>query len=185
MSCALPFPRGSTYFGRNGQIVTTGPSQKLEGKVFTVTADDGQHVELMVVRTTVALDFSNVNNRHRGLRFGTGANEIRKRVVGFTNASGQLGVPVDDAYTSAVRANDLIYVVIKGPCRLRAGSATTGAGAAINAQAPVSFGANGFIINSAAGHAPVGVVDQSVAMGATGNNAVRVVHVDFSTANRE
>lgn len=186
MTCALPFPRGSTYFGSNGTIQTNGPSQRLEGtRYWTTDPVTGQPVQLMVVRTTVNLDFSNVNNRFRGLRFGTGTREARRRVVGFTNAAGQLGVPADDQYRSNIRANDLMYVVISGPCQLRAGSATTGAAAAINTHAPVTFGNNGFIENTAAGRTPVGIIDASVSTGATGSNAVRVVHVDFSMANRE
>jgi hypothetical protein len=186
MSCNnLPFPRGETYF--NGVNIDSNEASHLEGREYCVTDNQngtGAEVRLRVVRATSDLALSNAANRYRGVRFGATATWTGRKVRGFTAALGEFGLPIDDAYVCDIKSGDLFYVVVSGPCKVRAGSSTTGA-PAISANDNVCFTTAGRIQAGGAGRVPFGMIDTAVSAGATGNAAIKLVWVGGPFADIE
>ena len=119
----LPFPRGSTASCQGLADVTLSDTtwDALEGREYIVKDTEhgtGKMVTLMVVKA----DGTAITTANQLVKFSTtSANDWGRRVV-VNDTGGGVVMPVDDAYTAStvIAANDLFYVVTKGPCDIMA-----------------------------------------------------------------
>lgn len=130
----LPFQRGQTYYG--GTVVDATAHADLEGREYVIVDDNqnanggvgtnrtGREIRLRIVRN---LSGAALLPRKLVLMKTDGAgNQYAGQVSGYTAATGDKGYAVDEYLPAAgVVANDLFYVVIKGPAQCITDSAGT------------------------------------------------------------
>ena len=114
-----PFPRGRTFY--NGETIDTNDlgGVNLEGKEYkhedTVNGT-GLYVTLRVVRNVSGITL----HPKRLVRYKTGF--FGRRVDGYTTTTNEQGYPIDDAYVNGIANNDLFYVIVEGPCKIKNGT---------------------------------------------------------------
>lgn len=165
----LPFPRGGTACdGAFTPAATT--YENLEGRIFEVKDTVhglGGNVHLAVVRNDSG---SAITVARKTVRFGTAAGDIGRKVAGLSGATGQIGKPIDDAYTvgASIPANDLFYVVYAGPCDiLSCTSATAAAALTVGSLLTTDNGGQVGAAAATTGNFILGVADETPADSST------------------
>jgi len=173
----LPFEPGSTYFGGDSNLISASVGAQLEGKEYYVNDDSsglssGALKKLRVVRHMGATRL----NASKGVRFGATANWLGRKVRGYTTATTDFGMGVDDKLATSVAQYDLFYVHVEGPFKGQFGTLGTGA-TAVAAGDTVNWGASGLLVkaaNSTALAHPYGQVQEAITSGVTGNRKAGV-----------
>lgn len=135
----LPFPRGSTAFGDTGATVASTDGAHLEGREFEVPdhiwtggapgrVRSEKMVRLRIVRNATGADLTGPGKRLMVLGRDAAANvsgatatagvDGINEVVGYQRLPNIKSYPVDEFIPSGfvVKANDLFYIVLRGPC---------------------------------------------------------------------
>lgn len=171
----LPFPRGKTYNQLDVLTMTATIFAEWEGREFEV--DDTQHgtgttVVLRIVRNTTGGAITPANQL---FTFDGDAKDFGRQVDAVTNTIGDLGVPIDDAYSAAptIAENDLFYIVMYGPCNIMSGAANM----AINARDAVTSDALGALDldKAGAGEFVIGTADAAI----TAEDTASLIWVDI------
>jgi len=175
----LPFPRGSFLHDGVTGLINSSDVEGWIGQVIDHVADSvhktGREVSLRIVKNDSGGDLTVAR---KGVYFSTDAGEWGSKIKGFCNADGQVGKPIDDAYTVGVTwpANAIGYLVEEGPCdALSDASALDTSGSSSSAVgSPIQWASGGTIANTVAttGDYVVGHMDETQA--AT-NTAYRVI----------
>ncbi len=148
ISSNLPFPRGSTWSDKSGQTLDSNTANDLTGRLYTApdtTHGTGMSVILRCVRANVAITIGGTAAAplHQIFSFDGDSKDWGTEIDAVTGAVGEVGKPIDDAYTGAfvIPANDLCYVVEEGPTKV----ASTSSMAIAAAHSPVTPGATGLL----------------------------------------
>lgn len=160
----LPFPRGSTY--SNGTLTMTATlADHLEARIFEVPDTEhgtGELVKLRVVRNDTGAAITAARDLCQLIHPTADALEAGRKCYAFGTDLSDHGVvakPLDDAYTvgQSIVANDLFYVVEKGPCTVRTETVVV----SLPRGTAVAADANGRIngARAAAGEYVVGTID--------------------------
>jgi hypothetical protein len=166
-SRTLPFPRGSTYSDKSlvstaADIGSSYPGMQYAGQIYTVP--DTVHKKHPFVRLRVVHNHTTaLTVARKCVEFTTGAGESGRYITAITNGQGDLGKPIDDAYTVGfvIAKNDMFYVVDEGPCDVLVTASQTDA-AAMSLGLVVTPDANGVLdaTAAAAGDFQLGVLDE-------------------------
>ena len=118
LSNILPFERGGTFAGTSGMTVTDISIEHLVGKTYVVPDTEHETGAEVVLRLVKNDSGSAITTANQIVRFGTDAKDFARYVDGTTNVVGQIGLPIDDAYSASfsIPDDDYFYVVQKGPC---------------------------------------------------------------------
>lgn len=153
-----PFGRGETYFAPNVTPDSTSGAH-LEGREYwfeDASGDLGRRVLCRIVRNASGISLI----PKRLVTFTSGK---RGSVDGYADVNSEQCCPVDDAYASSVRSNDLFYVIVEGPALIK----TSLAGDATNVIAVGDFLQNATAATSGAttaGRARLALLDGATAV---------------------
>lgn len=173
----LPFDVGTTYFGGDSNLISASVGVGLEGKTYDVNdttsgLGSGAYKRLRVVRNMGTTRL----NASLGVRFGATANWLGRKVRGYTTATTDFGMGVDDALTTSVAQYDLFYVVEQGPFKGQFSKPTTST-VAIASGDTLNWGSDGLLkktANSTALAHPYAMAQEAITNGTTGTRKAAV-----------
>jgi hypothetical protein len=180
----LPFPLGTTYSDNGAQSVYSTSAPNLEGKIYRVdgnpSSDSGQEARYyMIVRNSNANAILGATTGQRLLRFGTTAGWWGRKIRGYATSGKDYCVVPDDSLTTSVGTQDLFYVHVKGPAKVKVASLATGAVTFTGGKAVYGARTGGLLLQVAQGQTgeyhPIGSVVETITSGTTGNRSTTVM----------
>jgi hypothetical protein len=146
----LPFPRGRTLSDAGVATVSDTYYEHLEGRIYSVrdtVHSKGIPIHLIVLKNDTG---AAITVARRGVRFSTtDAYDFGRRVAGWVNAAGQVGVPIDDDYSLgfSIPDNDLFYGIVRGYCTIN----TEATSVDLHKHGAITWEANGYVDGAEAG----------------------------------